>query len=234
MELAIDTSTRYAAVGLSIQGESLTQLSWRSEQNHSVELVPGIQQVMRRAGVSPDRVDAVFVTRGPGGFSALRVGLSTAKAFATARGVPLVAVGTLELEAQPYLELGMPVCALVGAGREKLYAQVFSPDAGSSGQYGVVTLDELDSLVESPTVFCGEGMSGPALERLQRLGELALPITAPPPTRTASVLAGLGHRRLTRGETDDPDSVQPLYMPGSQWERALRRSVEAGRRTGKN
>ena len=221
MELSIDTSTRYASVGLSTQGQTLVQLSWRSEQNHSAELVPAIEQVMKRAGVARDQIDAVFVTRGPGGFSALRVGLSTAKALAAARSVPLVAVGTLEVEAHPFLGLNMPVCALVGAGRQKLYAEVFDTSQ-SSTSYQVITVAELDTFARSTTIFCGEGVSGEALESLQMLEGIAVPVTATPPTRSAAVVAKLGHQRLARGDTDDPDTVQPLYMPSAQWEKAVR------------
>ena len=121
MELTIDTSTRYAAVGLSAGGETLRELTWRSERNHSVELAPAIREVMSQAGVSMADLEAVFVARGPGAFSALRVGMSLAKAIASARRLPLVAVGTLEVEAQPYAGLGYPVLAVVDAGRRALY-----------------------------------------------------------------------------------------------------------------
>ena len=88
MELSIDTSTRYASVALSKNSQVTHALSWRSEQNHSVECVPAIRRLMEQAGVSPEDVEAVFVARGPGGFSALRVGVSVAKAMSMAQGIP--------------------------------------------------------------------------------------------------------------------------------------------------
>ena len=115
MELSIDSSTRYACVGLSRQGESLAELAWRSDRNHSVELVPAIQALLGRRAVEFHEIEAVFVEAGPGGFSALRVGMSTAKSLAVALGVPLVSVVTLDVEAQPYLALGAPVVALMEA-----------------------------------------------------------------------------------------------------------------------
>ena len=120
MELSIDTSTRYASVALSNNGQVTHALSWRSEQNHSVECVPAMRRLMEQAGVSPEDVKAVFVARGPGGFSALRVGVSVAKAMSMAQGIPLVAVGSLHVEAYPYLGLGRPVCAIMAAGRKTL------------------------------------------------------------------------------------------------------------------
>ena len=73
MELSIDTATRYAAVAISSKGEMVMELAWRSERNHSVELVPAIRRLMDQAGVAMGDIDGILVARGPGGFSALRV-----------------------------------------------------------------------------------------------------------------------------------------------------------------
>ena len=129
MELCIDTSTRYASVAVSMDGAIAAQLSWRSARNHSVELVEALRLVMERSRVAMDDLDAVFVARGPGGFSALRVGISFAKSLAMATGAPLVGVGTLDAEALPYLESGRPVCAAIEAGRRALYVGLYDQEA---------------------------------------------------------------------------------------------------------
>ena len=87
MELAIDTSTRHATVGLSREGNTIAELAWRSERNHSVELVPAIQRILAHARTDIRELSAVYLAVGPGGFSALRVGMSTAIALATAREI---------------------------------------------------------------------------------------------------------------------------------------------------
>ena len=106
------------------------ELSWRSDRNHSVELVPAIREVMSWRRVKMADLDAVFVARGPGGFSALRVGMSTAKTMADALDVPLVSVPTLDIEARPYLGLGRRVCAVMPAGRERVYFADYGPRGG--------------------------------------------------------------------------------------------------------
>ena len=224
MELSIDTSTRYASLGLSEQGVSTLELTWRSDRNHSVELVPAIRQILEQAGTCTDGIEAVIVARGPGGFSALRVGISTAKALAAARHIPLVAVGTLDIEAAPYTGLGLPVCALIDAGRERLYAGYFNECAEKSedGQYQVINTAELAAAIQSPTVFCGEGAGAVAELLRHNLGANALVVDTPMPTRRAAVLGQLGYTRLAAGKTADPESLQPLYIRGSQYERAER------------
>jgi tRNA threonylcarbamoyladenosine biosynthesis protein TsaB len=227
MELSIDTSTRYASVALSRQGELVTQSAWRSERNHSVEFVPALRHLLERATVEVEDLRAIYVANGPGGFSALRVGISVAQTLAMAKGIPLVAVGTLEIEAYPYLGLGMPVCALIDASRKDLYAATYGPQAGNGGQSGpdrrVVPRQELASLAQEATLFCGEGVFGAADLLREGTGSKALVVETPPPTRTASVLAHLGYRQWQASNTVEPEDLQPVYMKGAQFETARRR-----------
>ena len=225
MELTIDTSTRYAAVGLSAGGATLRELTWRSERNHSVELAPAIREVMSQAGVAMADLEAVFVARGPGAFSALRVGISLAKAIASARRLPLVAVGTLEVEAQPYLGLAYPVLAVVEAGRGTLYVGRFaqSPleqDDSGSGVW-VSTRDEVLQSISSPTLVCGEGAQ--SLKAAEHPGSPAMIVDAPRPTRRPATLAALAYERLRGGKTDSPENLQPIYIRGAEFERVPRR-----------
>ena len=178
----------------------MEELTWRSERNHSVELVPAIRELLSRRGSDVGDIEAMFVAGGPGGFSALRVGMSTAKALAVGLGVPLVSVGTLEVEAQPYLGLGAPVRALIEAGRDRLYVGAY--DGGPEPDYSVMSYDELVSSAPAAAVYCGEGASaarGRATRSGRPIGDDSLRSpthqagrrTCPPGIRE---VAGRGHR----------------------------------------
>lgn len=213
-------------MAVSSEGEVVSELTWRSERNHSVELVPALRQLMAQAKVRMEEVGAVFVARGPGGFSALRVGISVAKSIAAARAIPMVAVGTLDVEAQPYLGLGVPVCAVVGAGRTKFYAAVYlegqPAGAGSAERYSVETHEGMAALVPKDSLLCGEAALPVADVLRDKFGVEVLAAGSPPPTRRPGVLAMLGNYRLQAGDTDDPETLQPIYMRGSQFETAQR------------
>ena len=71
-------------------------------------------QILGRTEASPADLEAIAVALGPGGFSALRVGLSCAKGLAMPTDTPLIGVGTLEMEAYPYASTGLPICAVLG------------------------------------------------------------------------------------------------------------------------
>lgn len=214
MELAIDTSTRFASVGLSRQGESIAELTWRSERNHSVELVPAVKTLLERAGSGVNRIEAIYIAAGPGGFSALRVGMSAAKAMAVSLDVPLVAVGTLDVEAQPYLGLQRPICALIGAGRGRLYIGNFVDEAQPT--YSVIEHGALGAAASADALFCGEGAAASADLIRAEFGDDAAIAAVAPPTRRAGVMAAMGYDALQRGHTADVNSLEPIYLRSSQ------------------
>lgn len=222
MELQIDTSTRYASVGLSREGRSLVEIAWRSERNHSVELVPNINRALDHAGAKIGDLTAVFVASGPGGFSALRVGMSTAKAIAFTSSIPLVTVGTLELELYPFRGLSRPVCAIMSAGRTRLYVGTLAPDEDEAK----IGLQDLDSFMESlspDTLYCGEAVPDLESEIVARLGSSASLAQSRPPSRHSSTLAHLGYAELQSGRTADAATISPVYLRSSQVSSANRR-----------
>ena len=219
MELSIDSSTRYASIAVSSSGEAVAHRTWRADRNHSVELAPAIRAVMSEAALSASGLEAVFVARGPGGFSSLRVGIAMAKALAMGLGVPLTGVGTLEIELAPYLPSDGPVCALVEAGGGRLYAARSNAEVES---LTVVTVDELAALTTGPTLFLGEAASSAAPRLTELLGDLATFSDAQPPTRNATTLARLGWERSQAGESTGPDTVEPIYMKSAQYAVAAR------------
>jgi tRNA threonylcarbamoyl adenosine modification protein YeaZ len=224
MELGIDTSTRYASVALSIEGSVEIELTWRSQQNHSVELVPALRRVMEQVGTDVGSLGAIYVAKGPGGFSSLRVGISFSKSLAAARSARLVAVGTLDVEAEPYRGLGRPVCALIDAGRDILYTATFGVEDQSkaAAEYRAVSHDELLDSAPADTLYCGEGLGKLSAGLRERLGEDALLSNAMAPTRQPAALAQIGYRMLSASQTVSPEELQPLYIRGSQFEVAQR------------
>ena len=224
MELVIDTATRYASVAVAREGMVVAELSWRSERNHSVELVPALHRVAEQAAVTLDDAEAVFVVQGPGGFSALRVGISMAKAFAMARDIPLVGVNTLDAEAHPYLGMGLPICAVVGAGKARVYSAIYAE--GSSSGYRVQSHDELASGITEETLLVGEGLPDVAALIEEHAEDLAILARTPPPTRRPAVLSQLGYALLQSGGAQSPESLEPIYMRAAQIAAAQRNRKE--------
>ena len=211
MLLAIDTTTRNAAVALADGGQVIAGRSWRAAANHTAQLLPSIAGMLQQAGVGPAQLAAVAVALGPGGFSALRAGLSAAKGLAAARRLPILGIGSLELEAHPFRAAGMPVCALLEAGRGEAASRLLDAAGHPQRADRIGNAAELLAEITAPTLFCGEGLPPWADEIRQTLGENAI-LGHTAPAGRVYALAALAWQRRQQGDFDDLATMQPRYL----------------------
>jgi len=155
------------------------------------------------------------VAKGPGGFSALRVGVGVAKGMAESLDIPLVSVSTLEIEAFPYAYLRLPIYPLLPAGRSDVAWAVYQRDDYGWGAIHSEEISNIGAFIESsgtPGVFCGEAIWNIGDEIRSAKGKDALVMTIQPPTRRATTLSFLGAERLSKGMIEDRETFQPLYI----------------------
>jgi len=213
VELAIDTSTDIASIALSASGVAVAEMTWKAGQNHTVELMPNIIQLLAQAKIDINQVKAIIVAKGPGSFNGLRVGVATAKGFALSLDVPIVAVGTLEVQAYPYAPALLPVCSILPAGREEIAAATFrqvDDEWRMLVEEHITTVDEVCRQSDGTTIFCGRFPAGLVDRIRDLLGGRA--IVKNDALRRAGFLAELGWRRLAHGDADDAATLQPLYL----------------------
>jgi len=183
-----------------------------------MEVAPAVQHLLGLESLTIPELSAIVIAIGPGNFSALRTGLSLVKGFVQAAGLPVVAVGSLEVEAYPYVGLGRPVCPLLDAGRGNLAWAIY--EGFKEGEPLVLTEEQVSTLEEvlraapSNTIYCGEGISKVREELESQVSLEATLALAPSPTRHLSALAQLGHLGLQTGRTADPATLQPRYLRG--------------------
>jgi len=215
MLLALDTSTRYASVALADEDRVVASRTWHSKINHTAELMPAVAQILAGRDLTVAGLDGVVVALGPGGFSALRVGISAAKGLALAAKKPIIGVGTLDLEAHSHTGLGVHVCALLEAGREECATALYGPDGRRIREDRVCTADELlaevADQVSGPAIYCGEGVTAWRDQIAESLGAKAL-MVRPVPAARVWALAAIGLEKLAAGETNDIATLQPEYL----------------------
>ena len=159
MLLAIDTSTDSASLALVQDGKTLAEATWRCGQNHSVELLPRLTQLLQEAKIELQSVSCILVAKGPGSFNGLRVGLSTAKGLAFSLDIPIIGVSSLELEACQHAENDLPICPIFNARRGEIATALYQKIDNKWQQLAaehITTVEALDSEIESQTLFCGE------------------------------------------------------------------------------
>ena len=172
MELAIDTSTAIAGIALSERGVVIEERVWTAGRNHTVELMPEVVAMLERHGTAAASLDAIFVATGPGSFSALRVGISAAKGLALGTGAPLVGVGTMWIEAAPFVGEGLPIRPILDAARAELSVGSFVPAPGGLAEVSppvVLTvvrrwLPSLQTSTEAPAALEGRARGRPQMQ----------------------------------------------------------------------
>lgn len=211
MLLAIDTSTRYAGVVLADEERVVASRTWHSGVNHTAELMPAVIQLLQDRGIAVGDLDAVAVALGPGGFSALRVGISVAKGLSVAGVTPIIGVGSLDLEAFPFFGSGLPVCALLESGRTEAASALFGANGRRFREDRVATEADLMEEIHETTLFCGEGVARWESEIRGGLGLKAV-ICSPTPAVRVWSLAALARQRLSGGQVDDLATLEPEYL----------------------
>ena len=215
MLLAIDTSTRSGGVALWNDDRVIAALCWHSSQNHTAELMPAVEYILRRADIVPTALDGIAVALGPGGFSALKVGISAAKALALPSNTPVVGVGTLEMEAYPYATAGLPIRPLLDAGRDDVATALYQELDGrwtKLMEERVCTNEELSELVFETTILCGEGAVQRSADLRRALGGRGMVMSFHTPASRLTALAVLSARRLQQGKIHSLAALQPMYL----------------------
>lgn len=213
MELSIDTASEMASIALSKDGVLQAEHTWRCHRNHTVELLPAIDRLLTQAGAGKTDLTAVFVCAGPGMYTGLRVGISTAQGLAYALKLPALGVGRLEMDAYQHGAFPGLIVAVHRAGRGELAWASFR-----SHPWREVSPPRLDwpadvvRKARGRTLFCGEvddELANAIAERLGQRGVIASPSAS---LRRAGTLAEIGYARLADGRPADPAGLRAVYL----------------------
>ncbi|MCC5920476.1 MAG: tRNA (adenosine(37)-N6)-threonylcarbamoyltransferase complex dimerization subunit type 1 TsaB [Cyclobacteriaceae bacterium] len=162
--ISIETSTSVCSVSLLSEGEILAEQNLFLDKSHSSNLMPIIRHLMAYANLEMNQLSAVAVSQGPGSYTGLRIGVSTAKGICYALDLPLIAVDTLQAMAYPVIKsknwdkstLFIP---MIDARRMEVYSAVFSSQGEKIEEVSPVILDEFSyqKYANRPLVFFGNG-----------------------------------------------------------------------------
>lgn len=220
--LGFDTATLNCSVALIDDDQLISVYSLHSYLSHSQRLLSSIHGLLARAGLTLEDISALAISVGPGSFTGLRIGLSTAKGLAFATGKPLVGVPTLDAAASSLAPTNRLICPMIDARKGQVYAALYQYREASKLQKLTADMalypQDLCELIREPAIFVGSGIEayGPLWrERLKGLAHFASFASHAP---WAASVARLGLERLRRGEGDDPRTITPFYVRRSEAE----------------
>ena len=162
--LQIETATQVCSAALSRDGKTIAVKELRANNIHAASLTLFIQEVMGIAGVSYPDLDAIAVSKGPGSYTGLRIGVSTAKGLCFALDKPLIAIGTLGMMAKGFLNQNPDfkglVCPMIDARRMEVFTAIYDSSLNIVEEVSakIVTEDSFQSLLNLHKItFIGDG-----------------------------------------------------------------------------
>lgn len=228
--LALDTATRSCSVAVVIDGKPPYELSTLSSRTHSAHLMTMIRDALELAELDVKDIDGFAVTIGPGSFTGLRIGISTAKGLAFAGGKPCVGISSLEALAFACLPCPHRICTLMDARKGDVYAAVFHESGGRLERIGdeqVAAPETILRTIITPHLFVGDAV--PLYEKQIRALARGHARWAPPDRLfpKASTVARLARDRLEGAAVDGADLLVPRYIRQSDAELGIRASGPA-------
>jgi tRNA threonylcarbamoyladenosine biosynthesis protein TsaB len=221
--LALDTSNWALAVGVLADGQVIGELNTNIPKNHSLRLMPGVEALLQQVDLSPVDLHGIAVSHGPGSYTGVRIGVTTAKTMAWSLGVPLLGISSLQVVAQNRAAFPGRIIPMFDARRGQVYTGVYAYDE-DAGIVQRVTDDRLllvEDLLQDlqkeqePFLFFGEGSKKHAQQISEWGGgagsarvRLAAPHEHPPRGAQLAYLAG----QLWHLSTDQVHLVAPQYL----------------------
>jgi tRNA threonylcarbamoyladenosine biosynthesis protein TsaB len=129
--LSIETATTVCSVSVHNQGKLLGFSELHQENVHGSKLVPTIKSLIEGLGLKVKDFDGIAVSRGPGSYTGLRIGVATAKGLAFSHDLPLIGIDTLEALARQVIDIVQPgelVVPMIDARRMEVYGMVLDHD----------------------------------------------------------------------------------------------------------
>lgn len=226
--LALDSSSIVATVALIDEERVIGEIIINHKKNHSEKLMPIIQQLLDGVEEKIEDVDAFGVCIGPGSFTGIRIGMSTAKALAQAGSKPLIGISTLEgLAFQLPYSRGV-ICPILDAQRNQIYTGLYKWEGDqlfSIEEDQAIGAEEWIEKIKDRTEdihLVGDGIVKFSSLFQEKLGEkvsIAPSIVRMP---RASSIASLALQRVQKGESTDYKDVVPHYIRKSQAEQNLK------------
>ena len=215
--LGLETATPMLSVAV-VQEEGLCAArAAQGQRLSSVRLLPFIQEVLADAGATLQDLTGVAVSIGPGSFTGVRLGLTTAKTIAQVLGLPVAGVPTLLALAKPLLLGEMPVCPILISRREEVYAAVYTANGSEVSLLREPFAARPSEVAEQIIPFGRLILTGEGAWTFKKIFEAVLgpqAVFAPQSAAfpQASMVAELGLRELLAGRGTDALQVHPIYL----------------------
>ncbi|MFT8314499.1 MAG: tRNA (adenosine(37)-N6)-threonylcarbamoyltransferase complex dimerization subunit type 1 TsaB [Clostridium sp.] len=231
--LSIDSATEAATCAIIEDERLLGEITFNYKKQHSIILMTIIDNLLKNINTDISTIDGFVVSKGPGSFTGLRIGMATVKGLSQGSNKPFISISTLDALAYNMAYTTGIICPILDALRGNVYTALYQFEENNLNRltdYKIISLEELLALVKEQNksvTFIGDGIKLFKEQIVKYLPEANFAPTHLNVAR-ASALGELGLKKLLQGKNDNLYNSAPIYIRKSQAER------EYEKRTGKS
>lgn len=219
--LNIETSTRVCSVSLAVNGVVKAIKESRVKNSHAEQVTLFSEMVVEKAGFRFDQLDAIAISKGPGSYTGLRIGVSTAKGYCFALDKPLISVGTLDamawglvnaLRNKKQLLYGYYYCPMIDARRMEVYDAIYDHELNKVKEVNATILDKdtyNEYFANRAIIFGGDGAEK-AKELYFRIKDKAYFLDGFEPS--SMHMAKLAEQKFQNSDFEDVAYFEPYYL----------------------
>lgn len=212
--LSIETATKACSAALHDEGRLLARQELQIDKSHSAFLAPMIRELMDHTGKNMKALDAVAVSKGPGSYTGLRIGTSTAKGICYALDIPLISINTLMAMAYQVNRANYQkyrLCPMLDARRMEIYYLMADADLRVIQSTQSLVVDEqsfTEELDQGPVIFFGNGMPKTREILIKQSGAFFIEDIIP----EAGSIGELAREKFKKAEFENTESFEPFYL----------------------
>jgi len=212
--LGIETSTKTCSIALADGKKVRDEISLHLGLSHSERIIPLLDEILKRNGMAIKDVDGIAVSIGPGSFTGIRVGVSTARGLAQSLNIPLVGIPSLDGLAFGTGTSGEVVCPMIDALRREIYTALYKGRKRLTPHQLIGIEKWLEILKDKKETILFLGDPVDIYENLIKdfLKNRAKIVEKDKRYPSAARIAELGLEKLVSGEGKKYDEVFPLYI----------------------
>lgn len=233
--LSVDSSYKPMSAAISRDGSLMAECFFSLGLTHSETLMPVIDEMIKRAGISLSEIDALAVTEGPGSFTGLRIGSGTVKGLADALDIPVIPVPTLEVMAFNIFSPGCIICPMLDARRGNVYSAVYGYEGESLKNLMpqcIISLEDLLGKLEplgEKVIFSGDAelLFRDRIDEKLKLPHFYAPLNLR--DQRAGALSALAEIKHKEGLAVNGAEFKPLYIKETHAEEERKEAEKQGR-----
>lgn len=213
--ISIETATKVCSIALHRNGELIALRENNDQHSHSANITIFVDEVVKEAGITFSDINAIAVSKGPGSYTGLRIGVSAAKGFCYGLGIPLISVNTLMAMAQhtalsQYKKENTLLCPMIDARRMEVFCALIDTKNQWAKETEAVIVDESSfgqELEKHPIVFFGDG-AAKCQSTINHPNAIFINEIRP----SAKYIGALAWEKFSQNQFEDVAYFEPFYL----------------------